>query len=85
MKQRFKSEMLDVFAEEVCAEVFKKEEIEEHNSNWPQIADHLCRLLITGGSGTGKTNALLNLINHGLDIDKTFYMLKIHMKQNINY
>ena len=32
-----------------------------------------------------KTNALLNLINHGADIDKTVYMLKIHVKQNINY
>ena len=33
----------------------------EHNENWPYIPDHLYRILITGGSGPGKTNALLNL------------------------
>ena len=37
------------------------------------------------GSGFGKTNALPHLINCEPDIDKTFYMLKIHMKKNINY
>ena len=36
----------------------------EHNSNWPYIPDHPYRILIIGGSGSGKTNALLNLINH---------------------
>ena len=23
----------------------------EHNSNWPQIPDHPCRILIIGGTG----------------------------------
>ena len=32
----------------------------EHNSKWPYIPDHLYRILIVGGSGSGKTNALLN-------------------------
>ena len=32
-----------------------------------------------------KTNALLDLISHEPDIDKICCMLKIHMKQNINY
>ena len=36
----------------------------EHYLNWPYIPDHPYRRLITGGSGTGKTNALLNLINN---------------------
>ena len=27
----------------------------EHNKNWPYILDHLDRLLIIGGSGSGKT------------------------------
>ena len=36
----------------------------EHNLNQPYIPDHLCRILITGGSGSGKTNALLNLIHN---------------------
>ena len=31
-----------------------KENIKEHNRNWPQISDHLYRILIIGGSGSGK-------------------------------
>ena len=61
-----------------------KENIKEHNPNWPGIPVHPYRILIIGGSGSGKTNAKLDLINHEPDIDKIFYMLKIHMKQNIN-
>ena len=34
----------------------------DHNFNWPYITDHPYRTLIIGGSGSGKTNALLNLI-----------------------
>ena len=33
-----------------------------HNPNWPYIPDHPYRILIIGGSGTGKTNALLNFL-----------------------
>ena len=36
----------------------------EHNSKWPHIPDHPYSILIVGGSGSGKTNALLNLINN---------------------
>ena len=32
----------------------------DYNKKWPYIPDHPCRMLIIGGSG--KTNALLNLI-----------------------
>ena len=39
----------------------------EHNSKWPYIPDHPYRILIVGGSGSGKTNALLNLINNQPD------------------
>ena len=35
-----------------------------HNSNWAYISDHPYRILIIGGSGSGKTNVLLNLIKH---------------------
>ena len=42
----------------------------EHNKKWPNIPDHLYRIIITGGSGSGKTNALINLINEQNDIDK---------------
>ena len=34
----------------------------EHNEKWPYIPDQLYRILIIRGSGSGKTNALLNLI-----------------------
>ena len=36
----------------------------EHNLKWPYIPDNRFRILTIGGSGTGKTNALLNLINN---------------------
>ena len=35
-----------------------------HNKNWPYIPDHPYRILIIGGSGSGKTNVLLNLIEN---------------------
>ena len=44
----------------------------EHNKNWSYIPDHPYRILITGGSGSGKTNALINLINEQNDIDKIY-------------
>ena len=42
----------------------KKENLKEHNPNWQQIPDHLYRILINASSASGKTNSLLNLINH---------------------
>ena len=44
----------------------------EYNLKWPYIRDHPHRLLIKGGSGSGKTNVLLNLINNQLDTDKIY-------------
>ena len=35
-----------------------------HNKNWPYIPDHPYRILIIRGSGSGKTNLLLNLIEN---------------------
>ena len=49
---------------------------EVHNLNWPYIPDHPYRILIIGASGTGKTNALLNLINNLQDIDKIYLYAK---------
>ena len=34
----------------------------KHNEKWPYIPHHPYRIIITGGSGSGKTNALLDLI-----------------------
>ena len=44
----------------------------EQNLKLPYIADHPYRILIIGGSGSGKTNAFLNLINNQPDIDKIY-------------
>ena len=48
----------------------------EHNEKWPYIPDHPYRILIIGSSGSGKTNALLNLINKQNDIDKIYLYAK---------
>ena len=49
---------------------------EKHNEKWPCIPDHPYRILIIGGSGSGKTNTLLNLINEQEDIDKIYLYAK---------
>ena len=36
-----------------------KENIKEHNPNWPQIPDHVYRILMTRGSVHGKKNHYL--------------------------
>ena len=35
----------------------------EQNEKWPYIPDHPYRILIIGGTRSGKTNALINFIN----------------------
>ena len=64
----------------------------EHNKNWPYTPDYPYRILITGGSGSEKTNVLLNLIENQPDIDKIYlygkdpceakyqYLINIHEK-----
>ena len=48
----------------------------QHNEKWPFIPDYPYRILIIGGSGSGKTNALLNLIKEQDDIDKNYLYAK---------
>ena len=36
------------------------------------MPDHPYRIIIIGGSGSGKTNTLLSLINEHYDIDKIY-------------
>ena len=49
----------------------------EHNEKWPFIPDHLYRILIVGGSGSRKTNALLHLIKEQDNIDKIYLYSKV--------
>ena len=45
----------------------------KHSEKWPFIPDYPYRILIVAGSGSGRTNALLNLINErNDDIDKIY-------------
>ena len=47
------------------------------NPNWFYIPDHLYSILIIGGSDSGKTNVLLNLIKHQrTNIDKIYLYVK---------
>ena len=48
----------------------------KHNLDWSYIPDHPYRILIIGGSGSGKTSVLLNLINKQVDIDKIYLYAK---------
>ena len=57
-------------------DIYTNENKRKHNPNWPYIPDHPYRILIIGGSGSGKTNALLNLINNQPDIDKIYSYAK---------
>ena len=52
------------------------EKNKEYNKKQPYIPDHPYRILIIGGSGSGKTNTLLNLINEQKDIDKIYLYAK---------
>ena len=69
----------------------------EYNLNWLHTPDKPYRILIIGGSGSGKTNLLSNLIEDQPDIDKIYlsakdpyeanyqYLIKIHKKVGISH
>ena len=57
----------------------------EHNKNWLYILDMLYRILIIGGSGSGKTNMLLNLIENQRDIDKIYLYAKDQYEAKYQY
>ena len=56
-----------------------------HSPKWPYIVDHPHRILILGGSGSGKTNALLNLIkNQWPDIHKIYLNIQRYIRIKIS-
>ena len=57
----------------------------EHNPKWSYILDHPYRILIVGGSGSGKTNALLNLTNNQPNIDKIYLYGKDPYEEKYQY
>ena len=57
----------------------------ERNSKWPYTPDHPYRILTAGGSRSGKTNALLNLINNQLDIVKIYLYAKDPYEKKYQY
>ena len=63
----------------------KNENKLKHNLKWPYIPDHAYRILIIGGSGSGKTNALLNLLNNQPDIDKIYLYAKDPCEEKYQY
>ena len=54
----------DIYSKMINFDDVGGENIVEHNRNWPQILYHPYRVLIIDGSGSGKTNALFNLISY---------------------
>ena len=57
----------------------------KHNKNWPYIPDHPYRILIIGGSGSGKTNLLLKLIENQPDLDKIYLYSKDPYEEKYQY
>ena len=55
---------------------YANEKKAEHNLSQPYIPNHPYKVLIIEGSGSGETNALLNLINNQPDIDKIYLYAK---------
>ena len=62
-----------------------KENIKDHNLNWPQISHNPYRMLIVGGCGSGKINSLFNLIKEEPDIDKIYLYVKDPHEANYQF
>ena len=49
-----------------------QKKVQKNSPNWRQISDHPYKILIIGGSVSGKTNSLFNLVSQQPNIDKTY-------------
>ena len=63
---------------------YTNENKSEHGLKWPYILDRPYRKIVIGGSGSGKTNTLLNLTNNQPDIDKIYLYAKDHYETKIS-
>ena len=57
----------------------------EHNKKWPYIPRQFYRILIIGGSGLGKTNPLINLVDRQSDIQKIYLYAKDLSEQKYGF
>ena len=55
---------------------YANENKRKHSLKWRYTPDHPHRILIIGGSWSGKTNAILNLINNQRGIGKIYFYAK---------
>ena len=58
---------------------------ERKKRNWPYIQDYPYKILIIGGSASGKTNLLLNLIENQPHIDKIYLYAKDPFEAKYQY
>ena len=56
----------------------------KHNEKWSYIRGNPYTIIIIGGSGSGKINALINLMNEQNDIDKIYLYARDLSEQNMN-
>ena len=49
---------------------------QEYSKKWPYVQDHSYRMLIIGGSGSRKTNALLHFIKEQYHVNKIYLHAK---------
>ena len=64
--------MIFIYYKMINLDSITNENNKKHNEKWPYIPDHPYKIQIIGGSGLGKTNTLLNLINEQNDINKIY-------------
>ena len=62
-----------------------KENMKQHNPNWPQISDLPYRILMIRDSGSGKTKSLFNVISQKPDIDEIYLLAKDPFKANYQF